>query len=524
MGLFDIFKRAKVAPVSTIKNSSIPGATIKVRSGGEYGYGGGLNLSSILGQGMSQGAQTGRLESSWTVTPTTVDAQIYQEWNTLVARSQKAYKDFDHFRKFTGMVVDNVAGPVGFTLNANIKDPSGSVDELASEAIKHAYGIFSSKGNFDVTGQLTRTKLERLAMATWSQTGEFIVMAKRSPKYLHGIAWQVIDPVRLDPLKYQKLSNGNHIRHGIEMDEDGRPVAYYFKDYDEQEYGYIVSYLGQSYTRVPAENVIHWFMPEVANQKRGLPPAAAALWRMRMLSGFEDAAITNARIGAAKMGFFKDPDSADDEEDIQIDAEPGMFENIGNRELQQWSPQFPDQSIEPFMKALLRSIASSLRVSYHNLSNDLTSVNFSSIRQGALDEREAWKGIQTSFVDDVVKPMFEMWLETALLNQKILINGKPLKWERLEKYKAVKFSGRRWAWIDPSAEQTANERAVAQGFKSRSEVIRETSTREPEHVWDEIAAENNALKARGVVPLIPSGSVPPMQAQPDSASLQKIEE
>lgn len=242
-----------------------------------------------------------------------------------------------------------------------------------------------------------------------------------------------------------------------------------------------------------------------------------------MLSGFEDAAVTNARIGASKMGFFKDPDAPEDDEPLEMDAEPGVFEDIGNRDLQQWAPQFPDQSIEPFVKALVRSVGAGLNVSYHNLANDLTSVNFSSIRQGALDEREVWKGLQNSFLGGVVVPMFEAWLEAALLNQIILVptstgQAKPLKFERIEKYKAVTFTGRRWPWIDPASEQSANEKAVAQGFKSRSEVIRETSNRQPEDVWDELERESLELKKRGIVPLIPSGSVPPDQNKPDPAA------
>jgi hypothetical protein len=203
--------------------------------------------------------------------------------------------------------------------------------------------------------------------------------------------------------------------------------------------------------------------------------------------------------------------------------EGGSFSERGNREFQQWSPQFPETSIDSFITTNLRSIGSGLNTSYHNLANDLTSVNFSSIRQGALDEREVWKGLQNSFRDGVVIPMFEAWLQVALLNQIITINGKPLRFERIEKYKSVSFIGRRWSWIDPAAEQTANERAVAQGFKSRSMVIRETSDMDATDIWDEIAQDNEELAKRNIVPLIPSGSVPPQDAVPDGAAVQKPE-
>lgn len=487
MGLFSFFRSAP-------KKAQRPAPSVQVRS-------------------IAQAAQTGRLESTWGVTPTTADAQIYQEWTSYVARSRKAAEDYDHFRKFAQLVRDNVAGPSGFALAAQIRDPGGTMDVLASSAIEAAFEQFSRKGNFDASGTLSRSDAERLAISTWATDGEVLAVVKYGAQYPHGIAFQFIDAVRLDPTHYEKTTSGTMIRHGIEMDEDNRPLAYYFRDYDERQVGY-VSHSGIKYIRVPAANVIHWFLPEKVGQKRGLPPGRTALWRMRMLSGFEDAAVTNARIGAAKMGFFKNPDAPEGEDELAMDAEPGVFEDIGNRDFVDWTPQFPEQTIEPFIKSMVRSVGAGLNVSYHNLANDLTSVNFSSIRQGALDEREVWKGLQTSFCKGVVVPMFEKWLEVALLRQSITINAKPLRFERLEKYKAVSFTGRRWPWIDPASEQSANERAVSQGFKSRSEVIRETSNRDPEDVWDEIERENKELEKRGIVPLVPAGSAPPQAPAP----------
>lgn len=494
MGLFDFFRSAPQQP----KRRQPPATAIR---------------------SITQAAQTGRLESSWSTFPTTADSVVYQDWMATVARSRKAADDYDHFRKFVQLVRDNVAGPRGFNLNAQIRDPIGTMDTLASSAIEGAYETFSKRGNFDVTGTLCRSDAERLALSTWATDGEVIVIVRRGNQYPHGIAFQFVDAVRLEPTHYEKLSNGNYVRHGIEMDADNRPVAYHFRDYDEQQVGYI-SHSGSKYTRIPAESVIHWFIPEKIGQKRGLPPGRTALWRMRMLSGFEDAAITNARIGAAKMGFFRNPDADENDSDpLEMDAEPGVFEDIGNREFKEWTPQFPETSIESFSKSILRSIGAGLTTSYHNIANDLTSVNFSSIRQGALDEREVWKGIQESFVAGVVLPMFERWLEVALLKQIITVptskeGPKPLKFDRLEKYKAVTFTGRRWPWIDPASEQSANEKAVAQGFKSRSEVIRETSNRDPEDVWDEIERENAELAKRQITPLVPAGSTPPLPQPP----------
>lgn len=452
-----------------------------------------------------QAASTGRLESSWTATPTTVDAWIYQHWATLVARSREVGENNDHGRKFIQLCRDNIAGPNGFAMMAAVKDPNGTPDTLASTAIEDAFARFSKRGHFEVSKTLSRKAVERLIATTLPKDGEFIAVA-RYGKSLNefGFAVQIIDPYLLDPTHYQDLGNGNTIRHGIEFDSNGAPVRYYFRKMDERQVGYIRGGAGE-FDIVPAENVCHFYLPEAVGQKRGLPWMRTALWRMKMLGGFEDAAVVNARVGAAKMGFFRDPDG-DNDEDIPMEGDPGTFEDIGNRELVQWNPQFPDQSIDPFTKSLLRSIASGLNVSYNNLASDLTSVNFSSIRQGALDEREVWKGLQELVIESWCEWVFDRWLQRALLAQAITINGKPLRFDRLEKYRAVTWQGRRWAWIDPSSEVAANEKAVAMKIKSRSEIIRETSGRDPVDVWEEISREDKDMTALGVKPDAMPGS------------------
>lgn len=452
-----------------------------------------------IGKRIFQATGTGRLEASWTSTPSTVDSWIFQHWNSLVARSREQAQNNDHAKKFVQLCRDNIAGPVGFALMANTKDPNGQPDTLASNAIEEAFDRFSKKRVFDVSRTLSRKAVERLIASTLPVDGEFIAIA-RYGKNLNefGFAVQIVDPVLLDPTHYEDLGNGRYIRHGIECDENGAPVAYHFRKMDERQMGYIKA---RETERVPADNVCHIFLPELVGQKRGLGWMRTALWRMRMLAGFEDAAVVNARVGASKMGFFKDPDADNEDfEDIPMEGDPGTFEDIGNRELVQWSPQFPEQSIDPFTKTLLRSIASGLAVSYNNLASDLTSVNFSSIRQGALDEREVWKGLQEMVIEQWNEWLYAKWLERALLAEAITVVGKPLRFDRLAKYKAVSWQGRRWGWIDPAAEMSANEKAIAMRIKTRSEVIRETSGRDSADVWAECARDDADMAALGVKP------------------------
>ncbi|HWL51339.1 MAG TPA: phage portal protein [Chthoniobacteraceae bacterium] len=459
-----------------------------------------VSLRSLLGA-----ARTGRLESSWDTNPVTADAYIFQHWKTLVARARNGCESYDHGRKYLQLVRDNVVGE-GFVLSSTPRDFDGKKDKVAENAIERAFKKWSRKKNFDYTGANCRADFERLVAASIAKDGEVIILkhyGKSAGPW--GFSVELIDPFLLDPTHYEKLPNGNIVRHGIEFGPDGgRPLAYWFIEQQEWQVGYTYT---KERKRIEAKNVIHWFMTEMPGQKRGLPWTRTALWRMRMASGFEDAALTNARVSAGKMGFFKGGD--DDIEDLEIDAEPGTFEDIGDRELQEWNPQFPNGETEPFLRAMHRSIAASLHVSYHNLSGDLTSVNFSSIRQGALDERGTWRALQNSMIENVVVPIFEDWLEYSLLKGAITLpNGRALPFEKIDKFQECSFTGKRWAWIDPRSEAAAAQILIDQKIRSRSEVIRELTNRDPSETWEEIAAENLEIEGLGLIIPRPAGQKP----------------
>jgi lambda family phage portal protein len=461
----------------------------------------------------------GRLTASWATTPTTADAYIYQHWNTLVARSRDQCEKSDHGRKFLQLVRDNVAGPRGFTLQAQVKDPSGRADTAASDAIEAAWKEFGKRGAYEITRGMSRADVERLVVTTVARDGEILAIKRRSKNLPHGFAIQLVDPVTLDPTHFEKLNNGNRIKHGIEFNEDEQPVAYWLRNWDEQQIGYQLG-TGKKYQRFEAADVIHVFIAEMVGQKRGLPWTRTALFRMRNLAGFEDAAVINARIGASKMGFFKDEDAdPEDADELPMDAEPGVFENIGNREFVNWNPQFPEASTETFMRTCLRSIAVGLGVSYNTLAGDLTSVNFSSIRQGALDEREVWKGLQEFFISAWCEQVYPEWLQMALLMEKIRVLTKAggtgaLPFAKMDKFTQVVFTGRRWSWIDPKSEVDANAIAIGQKLVSRSEIIRQMGG-DPDDVWAEIEREQKELEAKGIVPDAMPGS--PTQPTPQDA-------
>ena len=139
---------------------------------------------------------------------------------------------------------------------------------------------------------------------------------------------------------------------------------------------------------------------------------------------------------------------------------------------------------------MLRRLSTGLLTSYHSLTGDLTSVNFSSIRAGTLDERDMWKVMQGFYIE-FKQEMFSWWLARALMFDTDL---KRLPYAKFDKFNAPVFFGRRWDWVDPKSDAAADREAVSLGVRSRSQIIREQG-RDPDEVWDELDAE----RERGMV-------------------------
>jgi lambda family phage portal protein len=461
------------------------------------------------------GAVPSRTNMGWGAASKPVNWHIWQGLQALRARSREQVRNNDYARKFIAMCKSNVVGHMGIQMQSKASDgfgPDKQPDRLAQDAIESHWKTWCRAEHCDVAGKLSFKAMCQLIVATVATDGECLVRLHQRGDFSFSL--QVIDPELLDLRLNKDLGHGIRIRMGVEMDVLGKPIAYHILDKADESL-YQSSYYTASHIRIPAHEIKHLFLHEMVDQARGVPWMASALVRMKNLHGYEEAAVIAARIGASKMGFFKASedgagasDLADDE-DIVADefiqeAEPGAFEVLPDGyDFQAFNPDYPHQQFGEFVKASLRGISSGLGVAYPSLGNDLEGVNFSSIRAGVLEERETWKLLQDWLIDDFCLPVFESWLTSQLARGAIRVpstkhGAVSLPASGFEKFKQVTFQGRRWAWVDPLKDMKANRESVEQGFKSRSEIIREQG-RDPEEVWNELAKEEKIMRELGLI-------------------------
>lgn len=464
-----------------------------------------------FGQRNYAAARVDRLTDGWTTTSLSSTASMLGQLDTLRARSRALHRDNDYAKKFQKLVTTNVVGPNGFRLESRVSDDNGQADQGARTAIENAWDRFSARGVCDISRRHSLPELCRLLLKSASRDGEYLVRKIRgtAARNAFGLALQVLDVNRIDTLKNRSAADGvNAIIMGVEVDQYLAPVAYHLRASIQGDI-YHATKIPQPAQRIPADELMHGYISDEPEQLRGVPWMHASMVRLNNLGGYEEAAVIASRVGASKMGFFKSPEgqaetlaSAGDGTEASpfvTDAAPGQFDVLPQGyDFTPFNPEYPTAMFADFVKANLRGVASGLGVSYHSLANDLQGVNFSSIRSGTLEERDAWMVLQNWFIDSFLRPLFLEWLTNALAFGQIKLgNGSALPLSKLDKFSEHQFNGRRWMWVDPLKDIKASIMAMQAGVTA-PQTVAAGMGEDLETVLALIEQANALAKARNV--------------------------
>lgn len=464
------------------------------------------------------GATVDRLTSSWSATNVSIDQELRTDLDRLRARSRDLFKNNEHAAKFARLVRNNIVGPDGFTLHARAKKPDGKLDTADNQAIEVAFWDWCRPRHCDAVGRRSFVDIVRGAVQSMARDGEYLIRRVRNAGR-YGYQLQPLNVDRLDTRLNVAPANGqNAIIMGVEVDSIRRPVAYHVWT---SSVG-LATDTRRERERIPAGEILHGFIQLEEEQTRGVPWLHAAMRILNDLKGYREAAVIAARIGASKMGIWETPDGgpppgAEDgvePDSVVTDVQPGTFDYAPpGYKLAKFDPTYPHDQFDAFCKATLRGVASAAGVAYSSLANDLENVNYSSIRAGVLDERDEWMVLQNIVINQLLEPIFEDWLDLALLRGAILSQGSALPAAKLEKFREHVWQGRRWQWVDPMKDIEAAVLAIANGLASPQQIAMQTG-RDVEEILDDLAAFQAMAKSKQVA--LPAFGAPrPSKPEPE---------
>ena len=446
------------------------------------------------------GINTGRLFADFNASERSADSELRFALKTLRNRSRDLAINNEYIRRYFELMKVNCIGDKGILLQSKALDSVGNLDQKGNQALENAFKMWGKYGNPTVDGRMSWLDVQKLAVELLAKDGEAFIIKHRNSQFRDSFAIEFIEADQVDEQLNKKLDGGREIRMGIELNEFKRPIAYWLLTYHPGDYDYTTSKKSPKHQRIPADKVIHLYKQLRPGQTRGEPWLAPAIPAIRQLGAFREAAVINARVGASKMGFIvnKGGDGfvADDYEGNTpiIDAEPGTFHFLGpNQAVESFEPAFPNNEFDAFHKSILRGIASGLGVSYTSLSNDLEATSYSSIRQGALEERDFYRNTTCFMIEHFVRPIFDAWLAAAMEFDSF---GIPVS--QFDKFStSAEFRGRGFSWVDPQKEMTAAVTGLQNGILSLGHVASQYGM-DTEELLSQIARDKQLAEQFGV--------------------------
>ena len=465
-------------------------------------------------------AKLNRLTDSWRLTAEKIDDEIKNDLDALRARSRTLEFDNDFLRRYLDLVETNLIGESAPRLISLADNAPGQPDTGARSAIVKSWLEWGKPGRCEVSGSYSFTSLCQAIVRGTARDGECLVL----PKYgaaagnQWGFALQLLDVDRLATWKNQtRTAAQNAIVAGVELNEFGKPIAYHFNT------GPLTAVHARSATRVDADAVLHRFVAQRPEQRRGVPWGHAAMLSIYYAGEFAVSALIAAKHGADHLGFFVSPDGSapplgsesEDEPGARIaSSAPGTWDTLPvGYDLRSVDSKYPNEVFGPFLKSAYQRMASGLPgASYPELCNDYEAVNFSSIRAAILSSRDEWRKRQRWFEEAWLEPIFADWLRFALANRVILLdNGSPLPIAKAEKFAAHAWQFRGWAWVDPLKDMQAAREALDLRITSRTRLAREAGN-EIEDIFDEQQIEETLAAKYGIDLTLGTPKPPPAQS------------
>lgn len=442
-----------------------------------------------------------RLHGGWVAVNDAAENEQSGVRDTLRARARDLERNSDIINSALSAFERNVVS-TGIVMQPCIMRADGTTEnEKLNRAIEDAWWRWQTR--CDVTGSYSFEDIQRMSLRRRMIDGGLLIVKCYDRE--HGFRLQIREVDELDSTA--GVSTGG-IYGGVEVDKTGRILRYHLSGY---EYG--SPYVERKTEVLPAERVLYLRHRSRPSQVREITPMASAMSIIAHLTSYIEAitvkermlacfgiAITKQEAGGTTFGR---PSTSDPEQKRNVSIRPGMvMEMLPGEKVEAINPQNgTGANMAEFVKIQTRMLAASLGLSYESVSRDMTGVSYSSARQALLDDQRTFKVLQDWLICELCTPVYEAWLEYAVLEGIVPINPVDF-YKNREKYTAHKWTPVGWEWVDPMKDINASVKALesnmttlqavcAESGKDWLDVLRQRKI-EQDHIKKMFGEEENA--------------------------------
>lgn len=421
-----------------------------------------------------------RLFSDWRLAVGYSPTILATQYPVMVARSREQFKNNPYARKIVSLYRQNVIGATGMLFRPTPTDPTGAMDTGAAAVLWEQFDAWSREPSFvDAGGRLNfRALSEAICIALVRDGNAFVRMLPGFdfPRNPFGFSVQMLPATSLDTAL--NVDDGRQrIYNGVEVDQWRRPVRYWFRKPSSADRlnPTPCQFISGQHEVFSADEILHIYdRAEEAEACIGVPWLYSVLTRLKTLGDYEFAELVAAKKDANHNGDYEvQPGTdftAENAAESYTATQGAVIGSAPGEDLllppgvkyNAHMPTRPNTAANDFRKGMLQGVASGTGVQYNGLANDLEGVNFSSIRSGKFDERDAYMLVQALIIEQAATPIYARgWLPAFLLSGRSF-----LPYAKLAKFASHQFRGRRWPWVDPQSDAQYNAICRQYGWKT----------------------------------------------------------
>lgn len=453
----------------------------------------------------------------------------------------------------------NVVGN-GLRLKSTInRELLGMTQEAAEAWQKRTEAEFAlwaeRKDACDATGINDFYGLQQLAMLAWPMSGDCFCLFRHydtTPMHPYALRLHLIEADRVRTptaaggiamlTTTGKSANGNTIYDGVEVDSNGRVVAYHVAN----TYPFQNTLEPTVFTRVEAygkrtglPNILHIMDSERCEQYRGVPYLAQVMEPLLQMRRYTEAEIMAAIVQSFFTAFVKtegdttempfgEPSSADS---VEVSRDPSDYEmGPGNTIIMEpgedvafGSPTHPNTGFDTFMRSLCEQVGAAFEIPADLL---LMSFNasYSASRAALLEAWKAFRMRREWLTKSFCRPVYEVWMTEAVARGRIVAPGFLTDPLIRQAYLQSEWIGPSQGQLDPTKEVAAAVTAIENGLSTReAEAIRLNGSEYAANV-DKLTLENERLrKANGAATQTVSAPTPEDQESPEDDQTEQEE-
>jgi lambda family phage portal protein len=470
------------------------------------------------------------------------DADSIGDLVTLRARSRDLARNAPIARGARGTTKTNVVGS-GLRLTARVDRDILGLSEDQAEAweanVEGLFHLWAASKMSDVTRRQCFYDLQGLAFTSaWDSGDVFAIRRYKEGTSFLALCVQLIEADRIcNPITKQ---SDPHIRDGVEIDEDGEPIAYHVLNRHPGDYLAIQAYGPEDWARIPAVAtksgtplMIHLFEKDRVGSSRGIPALAPVIECLKQLDRYAEAELMAAVVSAFFTVFIKttnpeataglDPTNGGTHYGPPIAGAGEMALGSGtiaelnpDESIEIANPNRPNANFDPFFLAVIRQIGIALGIPYEVLIQHFSS-SYTASKAAIETARQFFMDRRTWLARNFCQPVYEWFLYEAITRGIVDAPGYLDDPIRRAAWSQGEWVGRAPIVLDAVKDANAAEKWIDLGVKTLESVTVETTGGNWKRNQEQRGRESAIREQANIGPAVPTPIKPEADPGGDSS-------